>query len=312
MGFLPAEMLIDMCLEVKKNVFITSPFIKAGVLEKVLEAIQKLDCEVTVVTRWKAEEVAAGVSDLEVYDLLRSRKRTRLLLHPCLHAKYYRVDSRCLVGSANLTAKAMGWASVSNIEILVEVDPIKDGLIVIEDLLLSEAIEATEEIKNSVMLAAHEMQSRGKEGSMTLPVKENMPGESAWLPTCVKPEYLYRVYKNAGISDMLDSTVMAAREDLEELQIVEGLVEDEFKRYLAASLGRVGLVQKIAQISKSVGITPDVALGLVFEVRNNMGDPRYEVKEYWDILKAWLVYFYPDRYRLRASEEVLEQARILP
>jgi len=51
------------------------------------------------------EEIAAGVSDLDVWRVVCKRPHARLLLCPAIHAKYYRIDGLALVGSANLTRR---------------------------------------------------------------------------------------------------------------------------------------------------------------------------------------------------------------
>lgn len=138
-----------------------SPFIKEGVLRKLFQALP-ITPEVTVVTRWIPEEVARGVCDLEIFNLVKQRPKTRLFLHPCLHAKYYRFDSRCLVGSANLTDKALGWVPVPNIELLLEMSSEEHGLHGFEERLLFQSIKATENIRDSIALAVAEIQKQSK------------------------------------------------------------------------------------------------------------------------------------------------------
>ncbi|MCS4159420.1 phospholipase D family protein [Salinibacter ruber] len=73
---------------------------------------------VRVVTWWKTREIAAGVSDLEVWRVLQERGNSTLELLPSLHAKCYQFDEICLSGSANLTGAAIGWSESSNLEFL--------------------------------------------------------------------------------------------------------------------------------------------------------------------------------------------------
>ena len=76
---------------------------------------------VRIVTRWRAREVAAGVSDLAVFEITNDRRNTALDLLDDLHAKLYLADNKGLIGSANLTAPALGWATRNNVEILMAV-----------------------------------------------------------------------------------------------------------------------------------------------------------------------------------------------
>lgn len=101
--------LSNLCAEANKEVLLAAPFIKVSVLEKLMNKISP-DVSLRCITRWFPEEIVAGVSDLEVWSLIQQRSNSSLWLRPDLHAKYYRADQRCLVGSANLTGKALGWS----------------------------------------------------------------------------------------------------------------------------------------------------------------------------------------------------------
>ena len=110
--------LSKLCTEANKELLLVAPFIKASVIERLLDKISpgvSLKC----ITRWFPEEIVAGVSDLEVWNLIQNHDNSSLWLRPDLHAKYYRADNRCLIGSANLTGKALGWSHYPNLELLV-------------------------------------------------------------------------------------------------------------------------------------------------------------------------------------------------
>ena len=98
---------------------IVAPFIKTDALRSLLETIPP-NVQLRCVTRWRPTEVAAGVSDLEILDLLRERGTFELLLVDRLHAKLYVADDRCLAGSANVTLSALGETTgAGNIEVLI-------------------------------------------------------------------------------------------------------------------------------------------------------------------------------------------------
>ena len=100
---------------------IASPYIKADALDRWLEDVPA-DAKLTCVTRWKPQDVALGASDLRCRDIVLERGG-QFLIHPTLHAKYYRFDDRILVGSANLTMSGMGWGKHANLEILASPSP---------------------------------------------------------------------------------------------------------------------------------------------------------------------------------------------
>ena len=95
-----------------------APFVKREVLERLL-AVASPAVTIACYTRWVPSEVARGVSDPDIVSL--PRLSGRVYLCPCLHAKVFVADDRAIVGSANLTAKALGLAQPSNLEVLIEV-----------------------------------------------------------------------------------------------------------------------------------------------------------------------------------------------
>ncbi len=110
------DALADHVASARSEVLLVAPFVKVGALDKVLAGLWP-EVVLTLVTRWRLDEIAAGVSDVDAYDSIVTRGGTvRLLDH--LHAKYYRADDLVLTGSANLTATALGWTPRSNLEVL--------------------------------------------------------------------------------------------------------------------------------------------------------------------------------------------------
>lgn len=100
------------------EVVLIAPFIKASALERLLAAIPP-GVPLRVFTRWRVDEVVAGVSDLEAFDLVEAWPGAALHLCDELHAKVYLVDGQtALVGSANITAAGLGLSTRPNFEVL--------------------------------------------------------------------------------------------------------------------------------------------------------------------------------------------------
>jgi hypothetical protein len=171
---------------------------------------------------------------------------------------------------------------------------------------------ATETIRRAVQIAAAEFQKRR---SLTPEDIEGNTGELdrhvAWLPTCIRPEYLYRIYADGDISGLLASLVSAGQRDLSALAILPGLSEEDFRRYVMALLDQMPVVQEISALSKDSAITAEAAADIVRKVMEDIPELAYDAETYWLALKNWLIHFFPGRYRVRAAVEVFEQAREL-
>lgn len=304
----PGEKLIDLCRNATKEVFFAAPFIKYGALKKLLESIPTDLERITIVTRWNAQEIVVGASDLEVFDLVGKFQNTTLLLHPCLHAKLYRSDKNCLVGSANITSKALGWAWLPNIEVLVEMDASYDAIESVENLLLYESIVATEAVYQAMRFEVNQLKNTKSEQEITTSkVDENF----TWLPVCSNPSYLYQIYSNNKVSSLLDSVVQAGQIDLQVLQLPRGMTEREFNRFVATILSQLSITHEVNFESQADSLTTDCAVQIVKKYSQKLKSINYADDIYWQVFKNWLVYFFPDKYRIRSTAEVFEQARVI-
>jgi HKD family nuclease len=295
--------LQDFCKGAREEVLLVAPFIKVNTLATILQNLTD-SVNITVITRWVASEVVAGVSDIEVYGLLQARPKAKLLLQPCLHAKLYRADQNCLVGSANLTNKALGWSPIPNVEILISVNGDDPDIKALESQLRRQSIEATQEIYEKTRLEVEELLARGE-------IVQVYSSESAayWLPTCIRPDYLYRIYNKHDSSGFLDSIVKSAELDLASLAVMPGLTEKEFNKYVRVILEQSPVVQNIHNLSASQGVTPDNAATIIAEYC--ISDSSEMLEAYWMALKEWLMYFFPDQYRTKPSVEIFEKAKVI-
>jgi hypothetical protein len=101
----PSEAISQLMRSASGPVFIAAPYIKSPTLRKLIADLPAAATELICITRWLPEDIAAGACDLKILEDVTSRDGGRLLVHPHLHAKYYRAASQCWV-TANLTARA--------------------------------------------------------------------------------------------------------------------------------------------------------------------------------------------------------------
>ena len=288
------------------EILLVAPYIKHDVLERILEPVSQ-GCEVRVVTRWKPREIVLGVSDLEVWELVRDHDGRSLELHSALHAKYYRFDAVSLAGSANLTGSALGWHKRPNLEFLQrfestiaeEFESVLEGVEVTESMyrhyqhLLEEYEEMYPDIAPDIAPTTVERISKDYE--------EERVGEaqitetkSWWVPTLRHPGDLYRVY--AGDPDRVTSaTWRHGQEDLAYFDLPEGLSKEEFDMEVSWQLLQKPVVQEIdefVETSRRFGA-----------VRNQLRtfpcakNDDFDATGAWQALMRWLLYFLGDRYR---------------
>lgn len=302
------ERLLALCESAQGEVLIVAPFMKTGAVRRLLDAVPSAVPRLRFVTRWRPEEVTAGVTDLEVMDLVVARGGS-LLLHPCLHAKIYRADARCLIGSANVTDRALGWSAPPNLEFLHEVEA--GAVAAFEAELFQDAIVATSEIKDAVAAAADALRhlstpSREDDG-VALPRPET---PIIWLPCCSMPERLYNVYTNVETWRLVDSALEAGRRDLEALRVPPGLPHGAFTAFVAAALFQMPVVRKLDEAARR-GLTDDAAIKLIRAEVPEADAPYGNAALAWDVLKSWLVMFGAGRYRERPAGAELVRSRKL-
>ena len=89
----------------RKIVYVIAPYVKASVLERLLENV---DARIVVITSWKAEDLAHGASDVEVYQVC-ERFGARLYVNNTIHLKVYSIDfDDAILSTANVSRRGLG------------------------------------------------------------------------------------------------------------------------------------------------------------------------------------------------------------
>ena len=305
---LPGNALLDIVRSAEDTLVIVAPYIKVATLKKIIDEIASGSTALTCVTRWLPEDIAAGVCDLEILDVVEGFPGGKLLVHPHLHAKYYRGDGRCLVGSANLTSRGLGWTTPANVELLVEMPSDFDSLREWEVALLDSAILATQELRENIRREADSLLANGALSQP--PEVEQITDEPAsalhWVPRCPVPERLWDVYSERELETIISSTLKTAQEDLAALAAPAGLTKNLFESYIIGILKQMPLIAEIDTLALS-GLSDSQAQTFL---EDRLGDSTpYPTDETWRILKNWLTYFLGQTYRLEVGQEVLVKGR---
>ena len=218
----PWSLLLDMARGAR-DACIAAPYMKEAPLRKLLVVLAD-DAVVTCITRWQRNDIVLGASDLTCREIVLDNGGL-FLLHPRLHAKFYRFESQILVGSANLTTRGMGYAPPVNTEVLCEPGPGFDGQAF--EVALLEAAHPIDETDVARWKAIERLPPQG--GAST-------PEPNEWKPVTRDPEHVWLAY--TGEAEQVispDEREMALR-DLAQLGLTEGLDRAAFDGRMVAAL----------------------------------------------------------------------------
>ncbi len=304
--------LLELCSQAKHEVILIAPFIKKSVFLRILDAIPIQTTSINCITRWQPEEVLAGVSDLEVFDIISDRSAAKLFIHPLLHAKYFRVDDKCLIGSANLTQRGLGWAHPSNLELLVSMPANNTELVNFEKNVTDTAFEATNELKDGIAEAVKLLEQEKNSmsyGSYLFLYEEIKESYSNWLPLCQRPDQLFQIYSNRSVSQIVEATLEAGKKDLQTLCVPIGLSDDNFYKYLAVLFQQTALIKKVYENENSP-IKPSNGEKII-KCLIEEEDLKYDPLDHWNIVKEWILYFLPHIFRQPSGTDNIQKGRVI-
>ncbi|WP_171206766.1 phospholipase D family protein [Ruegeria sp. HKCCA0235A] len=306
------EMLGDQLLKLvssaKEKVVLVAPFIKAEALSRVLDVIPNTGQKIICVTRWRPEDIVDGVCDLEIFEVVSNRANGELWMHSNLHAKYFRADQSCLIGSANLTGRALGWRLPTNLELLVEIDVSTHGIQAWEASLMRTCTPVTAELRDKIAKEVKELEAQ-RPKLLSIEVEHDDDPSFRWVPLCPSPEKLFKVYTGElDEARMVKSAFEFAQRDLRSLGPPRGYSEAHFLKHVADRLQNLEVVQKVVSAS-SAGLSDIQAAELIADYieESSTIDPG----DAWKVLKRWMMHFFPEQYRIEVGQEILVKSRII-
>lgn len=293
-----AEELVALCGSARERLILAAPFAKAPIVHLLLAATSAF-VRVDVVVRWLPSDISSGVSDIEVWDVTQSRPHSTLFVRNDLHAKYYRADQCCLVGSANLTGAALGLSLAPNLELLVPLERGHPGIETFEDTLFAGSVKVDQYLVELTRAAVERMPMsvavEGRESLRGRQVFDGLWSASAedWVPTVRQPEDLYLAY--GGESDRLSRAAeQSAMRDLAVLRVPVGLDEAAFRAYVGAVLLRMPVVVDVDRF-----VARPRRFGEVRDLLQRRLQTIEPPDRQWQVLLRWITYFLPDRFEYR-------------
>jgi len=263
------------------EVAIIAPFIKVEALRSVLAAVPQ-SSRIRCVTRWLPRDIAAGVSDPEIINVLEERGDFSLSLVDVLHAKLYIGGDKCLVGSSNVTFSGLGEARErSNIEVLVTVSVDDPGV-----------TEVLNEISRAERMATRDDASMARRlaDSLSPLLGRSSDGAGAWFPRSRRPERAYEVYRNVPVGYLASAEKILLR-DVAMANIQPGFNEHEFKTSMRSLLSRIPFSREILTQGEDVTLTRADAQSYLEVV--SAGE--FSVDDLWRSFVSWMSYFYSDQ-----------------
>lgn len=280
------------------EVAVIAPFIKVDALRSLLEVIP-VALHLRCVSRWLPKEIAAGVSDPEILDLLEARGNFSLSLVDQLHAKLYIADDQCLVGSANVTAAGFGEGGAgSNIEVLVEST--------IDDPGVAATLEAIAQAERAATISMART-ARRLADSLADATAPAVGLHALWFPGSRRPEHAYRLYAQppSGFVGAADRVLLA---DLANSNLPPGLNEDEFRDAIRSLLAAIPLAETLLEATEDTMLTRADASSWLEMIA---GDD-FSTSDLWIAFVNWMVFFFSDQVMKQEIAEVaLRRARLL-
>ncbi len=240
------DALLESASSAESDVVLVSPFIKRDTLCS-LAAMVPPAVPIQVVTRWRANEILSGVSDVDAFECLQVRSAQgpgpiNFRLLNSVHAKYYRFDAQVYVGSANLTNAGTGRSGAS-VELLQSVAR------TLESDALEQQILATSQLVDTRTLALY-MDIQRARGDL---LDEAGAGyldnraPSLYFFSLRHPEALWEHYSHGGSSPT--GVSQAARTDLTNLRIPHNLDRSAFDAVVRAAVSDSPVVQRLREFA---------------------------------------------------------------
>lgn len=264
-----------------KSILIVAPFIKMEALKYILQDVRP-GVQIKCTTRWMPKEIALGVSDPEIFDLLEERGHSVLTLVDQLHAKIYIADSDCLVGSANVTQTALGTHSYNkNIELLVDSNTDNDDVDFLLKTLNMMERRATKEDAKLARFFANQLESSLLESQLQL---------NTWIPKSRKPDLAYSLYRGQQ-SGFMRRSVKLVLEDIAAANVQPGLDEAHFHQAIRSRLSELPPAKQLLENTEDRIIQQDDVAKFF---KGYVGD-EYTVDDLWNAFVSWMAYFFKDQ-----------------
>lgn len=279
------------------RVEIIAPFIKTEALKSLLEVVPS-GIQLRCVTRWLPREIAAGVSDPEILNVLEERGNFTLTLVDKLHAKIYIADENCLAGSSNVTLAGLGEAAEEvNIEILVTTT--------IHDPGVASTLADVAQFERQATRVQAEAARRLADSLLSVPRPNG--SKVYWFPRSRRPERAYRLYSQPPDGYMVEADQLLLN-DLADSNLQPGYSEDEYYQEIRSLLAEIPLAAAFLNATEDTMLT----LSEAFSQIESLPLDGFTPSDLWHAFVNWMAHFYSDQVMKQEIVELaLRRARVL-
>jgi len=274
----PGDLLRSLCSDAQQLI-IAAPYIKADALTKILVGVSPTTSLICI-TRWNPHDLALGVSDTKCRTIVAEHGGS-FRLHPSLHAKYYRIDDVVLIGSANLTASALGWSLQSNLEILC--GPGDDFNV---DAFQQCMLEGAREISDDEFVRWEAITKISDQSSSV--ITSGQPRFDTWRPATRDFRNFERSYR--GREDEIASfdEQRAARRDIQALLIPPGLTDEQIRMWASTCLLAAPFTNTVIQLHNLEVLIASRSLAETYKL--SATDARRDM----ETVQNWLAFLAPE------------------
>lgn len=288
------DRLLAFAAAAETTIVLIAPFVKAQVISRILKAAP-VDVPVILYTRWRLEEIGMGVSDIGVWPLLHEDGRGDVRLCHHLHAKCYIFDQNAVVGSANLTSRALNWHPQANLELQVDVETthasVRDLVKTLDTTAVTVDRGIYEEYRRLLELVDWPV-------DRSTPAMDPIPRPqvaSGWLPESRHPADLFLAYCGK-LEELTRASEQSATNDLDYLGLPPGLDQDTFNQAVRSVLTVLPFFRQVEEYSHTLrrfGEYKTLARNYLSAVglQRNPSDA-------WQTCIRWLLHFMGDRYHI--------------
>jgi hypothetical protein len=172
------------------------------------------------------------------------------------------------------------------------------------------AVPASTQARDAVAAAADAIAATmPRSGWKATDEAQNVLSSTFWLPTCPRPDLLYRVYCGTIGDMLLSNSRMLGENDLAFLEPPAGLSERNFDAFIGAMLRQVRWIQDLDQ-QTTQGLTDNDAATTIAASLPAHHD--FSPGSLWNVTKDWLMHFFPHQYdRVPAGEMLRKRWQII-